>query len=97
MNEDIRERNLCLRREAQARSSRFIDTVFLLLQDLGFVIDLKKSVMTHSQEMEFLGFLINSMEMTISLPEEKLQNVKLECLDFHQSPQVSILQLTKVL
>ena len=72
------------------------DTVILLLQELGFVINLKKSVMTPSQEMEFLGMVINSKEMTISLPEEKLQKVKLQCLDLYQSPQVSILQLMKV-
>ena len=41
--------------------------------------------------------VINSKEMTIFLPEEKLQKVKLQCLDLYQSPQVSILQLTKVL
>ena len=73
------------------------DTVILLLQDLGFVINLKQSVRTTSQEMEFLGMVINSKEMTIFLPEEKLQKVKLQCLDLYQSPQVSILQLTKVL
>ena len=44
-----------------------------------------------------LGMAINSKEMTISLPKEKLQKVKLQCLDMYQSPQVSILQLTKVL
>ena len=73
------------------------DTVILLLQELGFVINLKKSVMTPSQEMEFLGMVINSKEMTIYLPEKKLQKVKLQYLDLYQSPQVSILQLTKVL
>ena len=47
--------------------------------------------------MGFLGMVINSKEMIISLPEEKLQKVKLQCLDLYQSLQVSILQLTKVL
>ena len=41
--------------------------------------------------------LINSKETTIFLPEEKPQKVKLQCLDLYQSPQVSILQLTKML
>ena len=73
------------------------DTVILLLQELGLVINLKKSLMTPSQEVEFLGMVINSKEMTNSLPEEKLQKVKLQCLDLYQSPQVLILQLKKVL
>ena len=73
------------------------DTVILLLQELGLVINLKKLVMTPSLEMEFLGMVINSKEITFSLPEEKLQKVQLQCLDLHQSPQMSILQLIKVL
>ena len=35
----------------------YLDTVTLLLQGLVFVINLKKSVMTPSQEMEFLGII----------------------------------------
>ena len=48
----------------------YCNTVILLLQELGLVINLKKSLMTLSQEMKFLGMVINSEEMTISLPEE---------------------------
>ena len=51
--------------------------------------------MIPSQEMEFLGMVTNFKEMTMSLPEEKLQKVQLQCLDLYQSPQVSILQLKK--
>ena len=72
-------------------------TVILLLQELGFAINLKKLVMTPSEEMEFLGMVINSKEMAISLPEEELQKVKLRFVDLYQSPQVSILQLIKLL
>ena len=72
-------------------------TVILLLQELGFAINLRKLAMTPSREMEFLGMVINSKEMTISLPEEKLQKVKLRFEDLYQSPHVSILQLIKLL
>ena len=44
--------------------------------------------MTPSLEMEFLGLAIKSKEMTISLPEEKLQKVKFQYLHLYQSPQV---------
>ena len=40
------------------------DTVILLLQELGFVINLKKSVMTPSKKMEFLGLIINSKDLS---------------------------------
>ena len=40
-----------------------------LLQDLGFLVN--KSVLTPTQRIIFLGFLTDSVNMTISLPEEK--------------------------
>ena len=48
------------------------NSLILLLQGLGFAVDLIKLVMTPSQEMEFLRMVINSKEMTICLPEERL-------------------------
>ena len=42
-----------------------------LLQDLGFLVNINKSVLTPTQRIIFLGFLIDSVNMTISLPEKK--------------------------
>ena len=42
-----------------------------LLQDLGFLVNMNKSVLTPTQRIIFLVFLIDSVNMTISLPEEK--------------------------
>ena len=42
-----------------------------LVQDLGFLVNMNKSVLTPTQRKIFLGFLIDSVNMTISLPEEK--------------------------
>ena len=57
------------------------DKVILLLYDLGFVINSKKSVMSLSQDIQFLGIIINSKEITFCLSEEKFQKVKLQYLD----------------
>ena len=72
------------------------DQVILLLQKLSFLINIKKSVMTPSREMELLNMAISSKKMSIFLLEEKLQKVKLQCLDLYQCPYVSVLQLGKV-
>ena len=42
-----------------------------LLQDLGFLVNMNKSVLTPTQRIIFLDFPIDSVNMTISLPEEK--------------------------
>ena len=51
------------------------DTVIFLLQHLGFVINLKKSVMEPVQTIEYLGLVIDSTRMTLSLTGEKVKGI----------------------
>ena len=51
------------------------DTLILLLQQLGFVLNLKKSVLTPKQRIEFLHATVDSLIMTLSLPEKKVSKV----------------------
>ena len=44
-----------------------------LLQTLGFTIHLKKSSLVPSQHIELLGFIINSLNMTLELASHKKQ------------------------
>ena len=37
---------------------------------------MKKSILSPTQELEFLGFLLNSLKMTITLPSHKLHSLK---------------------
>ena len=50
------------------------DTMLYLLEELGFVINYEKSVLTSSTVMGFLGILINSQTMTLTIPQEKMRN-----------------------
>ena len=77
------------------KTLNFRNTVILLLQELGFVINREKSVMIPKQVIECLGMEIDpKWPLTISLPQEKVQNIKLKCRNLHQSHHVSILELT---
>ena len=73
------------------------DTVIYLLQHLGFVINLKKSVLIPTQKIEFLGLIIDSVELTLSLTQEKLDKINQLCLRMNKAPQVSVLELTKLI
>ena len=42
-----------------------------LLQSLGFTIHPEKSVLVHTQEIEFLTFVLNCVEMKIKLTDSK--------------------------
>ena len=73
------------------------DTVVCLLQNLGFVINLKKSVLHPTQRTEFLGMIIDSVEMTVSLPQEKLESISKRCQDTLSMQEVSIKDIAKLL
>ena len=49
------------------------------LQSLGFLLNGKKWIMEPSQSIEFLGFIIDSRRMTLSLPAVKVDKIRKEC------------------
>ena len=68
------------------------DHIHLTLENTGFVINEKKSLLEPTQEIEFLG-MINSKEMVISLPGSKIRDIKQEArrLLNHSSPSAQSL------
>ena len=60
------------------------DTVIFLLQQLGFVLKLKKPVLTPILRIEFLGVTVGSLIMTLSLPEKKVLKVQKQCQELLQ-------------
>ena len=71
-------------------------TVVVLLEALGFVLNMKKSVVVPSQRMEFLGVVVDSQAMTFSLPEDKIANIFLKCSEMLKMEEVSVRQLSKL-
>ena len=53
-----------------ANEQRYCDFFNSFLPNLGFIINQKKSVFAPVQEIEFLGVMINSIHMTLFLPQE---------------------------
>ena len=58
------------------------DTLIFLLQNLDYVINLKKSILQPVKQLEFLGLQINTKEMTLSLSEEKMVHNIQQCQNF---------------
>ena len=61
------------------------------------MINLKKCLLDPVQEIEFLGLIVNSQTMTLSLPEEKIVKIKDQCLSLYKGSEVSLLDLTKLI
>lgn len=64
---------------------------------LGFVIHPDKSVLIPTQELEFLGFLLNSISMTIRLPPSKAAHVKSACENLLLKTKVTVRELAHVI
>ena len=55
--------------------SQHLETLLWILQALGFIVNQDKSVFTPAQQIEFLGLVVNSVSMELSLPGEKLKQI----------------------
>ena len=73
------------------------DTVVSCLQQLGFVLNLQKSVLTTTQRIQFLGAAVDSLIMTLSRSENKASKVQKQCQELLQKTQMLILELTKLI
>lgn len=61
-----------------------------LLQKLGFVINIKKSQMVPSRTYKYLGFIYDSLKMTIELPQDKRERIKNQIIKFSKLNKCSI-------
>ena len=64
------------------------DIVIFLLQQLQFLSNFKKSVLIPIQRIDFLGLTVDSLIMTLSLPEKKVSKCQKQCLELPQKTSV---------
>ena len=77
-------------------SSQEAAIVVQILESLGFIINKEKSILIPSQKMVFWGYVTDSVEMTVSLPE-KMNKFKEQTLSLWEKPQCSICELVHVI
>ena len=73
------------------------DSTIFLLQNLGFTINFKKSELTPSQKMEYLGVVIDSNSMTLSIPEAKARKIKEEWFTLLKTKNVTVREASRVI
>ena len=71
--------------------------VIQVLSSLGFLIHQEKSVFTPSQVIQFLGYQLDSTNMSILVPKEKLKNLKKEASHLINHPRMTIRKLASFL
>lgn len=68
-----------------------------LLEALGFLVNYPKSQLTPVQEVEYLGFLINSMRRELQLPRSKVDQIKAEAGQVLAKGEASARQLAQLI
>lgn len=71
--------------------------LIFLLENLGFTINKEKSMTEPVQEIEFLGYTVNSINMELKLPGSKIKKIKSESRALLQTPQPSALAVSRLL
>ena len=72
------------------------DTV-ALVDSLGFTIHPEKSVFISTQEIHYLGFILNSREMTVQLTHEKGGKIKESCQNVLKKSILSIREFSELI
>ena len=83
--------------ESQVLALHHAASTLNLLEGLGFIVNYNKSQLTPCQSIEFLGFLINSTNLTLQLPGEKLTKIRKTCKDLLEKTEISVRELSKFL
>ena len=68
-----------------------------LLQNLGFSIHSAKFILTPTQRIKFLGFVIDSVQITLEITEEKKNKVHNFCLEIFQKEKITLRTLASVI
>ena len=68
-----------------------------LLDKLGFTIHPEKSILSPTQKLSFLGFKLNSLNMTITLLPEKKLDLKRECERFVKKREATIREFARII
>ena len=69
----------------------------LILENLGFLINLEKSIFVPVQIIEFLGIIVDSTNMRFLLPDEKVAVIQKECRQLVSSQVTSLSQLSHII
>ena len=81
----------------KVQCQRNIDATVKLLQSLGFILHDKKSVVKPTQKLKYLGFVLDSRELTVRVPEERADKIRKPCEGLVSKAKCTIRELAQVI
>jgi len=79
--------------ETEEELKQHLATAMTTLVSLGFVITLRKSLLIPGQELEILGFLLDTKRMTIALPQKKLHALMREARKMMNQEETTVTRI----
>ena len=89
--------DLILLDQCKIRLMQTLSFVKHLLQVLGFIINDLKSSQSPLQFLEFLGLLVDSVNLKIFLPEDKIESIRTKCSEALAKSYLSLRDLASLL
>lgn len=80
-----------------AQSRTELENLIFLLQYLGFRINWGKSHLVPDQLAHYLGFILNSLTLIISLPGEKIEKIVASCQAARRKRRISVRELLRLI
>ena len=80
----------CLQGRTKQQCAQNVSDTVHLLDNLGFTVHDKKSVLIPTTEITFVGFILNSADMTVRLPLEKKEHILKLCLSINKRSHITI-------
>ena len=74
-----------------------VNLTICLLKHLGFVVNEKKRSLTPSRSCKFLGFIINSCNLTLKLTEERKEKLLTDLRCFQKKEKCKIVEFAQIL
>lgn len=75
---------------------RKVTQVVELLEELGFMVNREKSQLSPTQEMPYLGLVVDSRDMKLRLPQEKMIHLREYCSQILSKGSLLVRELAKM-
>lgn len=86
-----------LQGDTQLECKMNVEKTVNLFKSLGFFVHSKKSVTEPKQKLKYLGFYLNSKDMTVTLTEERATKLKTACLGLKAKKKFTIRELAQLI
>ena len=83
--------------KTMAETKAAITAATTVLSELGFLVHQEKSVLAPTQDITFLGFNLNTVEMKVTLPTEKQHDIIQSCSELLQKENPTIRNVAKII